>query len=502
MGRSPMGLPAAATIVAVAYVLNAGFDAGVQPATIVRPLLIATAAGIALTALLVAATRSRDLGGLLAVVAVLAFLGAGAAGTLVTRAHPVQVAVWLTLVAVALLLAIRIVRRLLGSGQLPRSTTTNTLSLLLLGVVAVPGLIGWVSASIPTAEPPAAPAAPAAGGDMLLVILDGYPRADILERYFAFDNRPFLDELEARGFVVSEGAQSNYAWTELTLLSMLHMEHAAEIDAFSDRAIGSESQPWLRELTAANPVFAVAREAGYEIATIATSIDHVTLTSADTVLTPPGPSDFEGHLMRSTALAGAISLADPDWFASWQRDQVLWGFDALTRLASTPGIGRLIVAHVLSPHMPAVLNEDGSLRPVAFDEDFHADFRALTDIARDEWRDAFVGQLQYVNRRALEAVDRIIAANPRTDVVVMSDHGTGSSYRPDATGSHAEERYSTLFASRTPGIENPFSDDQAPVNVFQRWFNARLGTDLPDRPNTAYAGYLDLVPLSLDASSR
>jgi hypothetical protein len=413
-----------------------------------------------------------------------------------------QVALWLALVAVALVLAIRIVRRLHRSGRLPLSSSVNVVSTVLLGIVAVPGLLGWASTSIPAAEPAAVPAAPAVGSDMLLVLLDGYPRADILRQYFAFDNRPFLGELEARGFVVSEGAHSNYAWTELTLLSMLHMAHATEIDAFTDHASRPESQPWLRELTAANPAFALAREAGFEITTIATNIDHVTLTSADVLLTPPGPSDFESHLMRSTALAGAISVVDPGWFAGWQRDQVLWGFDTLTELASTPATGRLIVAHVLSPHMPAVLNADGSLRTVVFDEDFHADFRALTDVAQDDWRDAFVGQLRYVNRRTLEAVDRIIDANPETDVVVMSDHGTGSSYRPDAPGRHAEERYSTLFASRTPGIETPFSDDQAPVNVFQRWFNARLGTDLPDRPSTAYAGYLDLVPLSLDASSR
>ena len=496
-----VGVPAAATLVAVAYVLHAGFDAGVQPTTIVRPLLLTAAIGVALTTLLVAVCRSRELGGLVAVLAILGALGAGAAGTLVTRAHPVQTALWLALVAITLVLAIRVVRRLHQGRRLPRSSSVNVVSVLLLGIIAVQGLMG-VRPPIPAAEPPDVPAASATGRDMLLVLLDGYPRADILQRYFAFDNRPFVDELAARGFEVSERAHANYAWTELTLLSMLHMEHATEIDVFTDLATRSESQPWLRELTAANPAFALARQAGYEIATIATNIDHVTLTSADTVITPPGPSDFESHLMRSTAVAGAIGMVDPDWFAGWQRSQVLWSFDTLTRLASTTGTGRLIVAHVLSPHMPAVFNADGSLRPVAFNESFHADFRALTDIAADDWRDAFVGQLEFVNTRTLAAVDRIIGANPDADVVVMSDHGTGMHYRPDHPRQLAEERYSTLFASRTPGIETPFSDDQTPVNVFPRWFNARLGTDLPDRPGTAYAGYLDLTPLSLDVSSR
>ena len=38
------------------------------------------------------------------------------------------------------------------------------------------------------------------------IVLDAYTRADILEEVFSFDNAPFLSALEARGFLVADGA--------------------------------------------------------------------------------------------------------------------------------------------------------------------------------------------------------------------------------------------------------------------------------------------------------
>jgi hypothetical protein len=489
MPTAAAGLPLAAVIIATAYV-----EAGVSFEVVARPLAVAMIGTSVLTVAAVVLVRSSVGGGLVAAGIVLLLIAGGAIGTLITRTQPIQVALWVLLVAIAIFLLTRIVRRQLRRG-FPDSSRFNLFAVAMLAIVIASAAINRTE-PVPHVPATIDPVDPALPRDMVLVLLDGYPRADILERYFGYDNAAFIGELERRGFELATEARANYAWTELTLLSMLHMEHANRIDAFTDRGGGGRSQPWLSDLTNQNPVFDIVRKSGYEVATIGTYIDHVTLKSADEVRRPPGLTDFDLHLLRSTALAGLISTVDPAFFARSHREQVLWSIETLEQEASDPAGGRLLIAHVLSPHMPAVFESDGSLRAVRFDDDFYDDFRALGDQDLDAWNAAFLGQVKFVNTRILQALDAIIDGNPQADLVVFSDHGPGSRYRPDVPDRDTDERYSSLFAARTPGIPTPFANDQTPINIFPRWLNARLGLTLAEREDDAFAGYLDLVPIA------
>ncbi len=61
--------------------------------------------------------------------------------------------------------------------------------------------------------------------DVYYIILDAYGRADVLEEMFGYDNTPFLQSLESKGFYVAECAQSNYAQTMLSLTSSLNFDY-------------------------------------------------------------------------------------------------------------------------------------------------------------------------------------------------------------------------------------------------------------------------------------
>lgn len=492
-------LPLAPALMTAAYVLNAGFSAGVYAQTLVRPLLLGALGAILITAGCVAITRRADRGGLLALGLLLAIVAGGAVGTVLTRMTWIQGLIWAIPLLAAGGLAVRISRRRWRNGRrVPPAQRLNACASLLVSAVLITGVasgrggdfIGDIALTGTTR------AMPTSDSDIIVILLDGYPRADTLARLFELDNSAFLDALASRGFVVSEGARSNYAWTELTLLSMLHMQPAQDISAFADRAaLGGSSQPWLRDLTNDNPVFELVRDAGYRVVTVAPSIDHVTLRSADVVYTPPGLSDFEVLLLSSTALAGTASIVDPTFFARDQRDQVLWSLETIERVASNRPGGRLILGHVMSPHLPAVFNQDGSLRAIPFDHTFYLDFRALVGTAREEWARAYAGQVEYLNLLVLDTLDRVISRNPDATIVLMSDHGSGSEYRADTLDTDLPERFSTLFAARTPGLRDVFSADQTPLNLFPALLNARLGLQLPMKSDGSYAGYLDLVPL-------
>ena len=61
--------------------------------------------------------------------------------------------------------------------------------------------------------------------DIYYIILDGYARADVLQRYYQYDNSPFIDFLKGKKFRVLEKSSCNYAYTFLSLPSSLNFEY-------------------------------------------------------------------------------------------------------------------------------------------------------------------------------------------------------------------------------------------------------------------------------------
>ena len=98
----------------------------------------------------------------------------------------------------------------------------------------------------PRAEPP----------DVYFFLLDGYGRADQLERTIGFDNAPFLGALARRGFEVHEEATAAYPVTFLSLASTLSMGYPAEPGELDDSRrffdVGRRRQRGRRGLQAAS----------------------------------------------------------------------------------------------------------------------------------------------------------------------------------------------------------------------------------------------------------
>ena len=148
------------------------------------------------------------------------------------------------------------------------------------------------------------------------------------------------------------------------------------------------------------------------------------------------------------------------------------------------------IRHFSSPPTDRVLSP-GSCRPspCSFYES-RADELGLT---RRTYSTLLRRQIEYLNSRILEAVDRIVAADPTGVIVLFSDHAT----RYDLEGD-PEETNHNLFAARTPGRVGVFADDQTPVNIFPRLLNAYLSSDIPLTPYRAWVSEGDplmLVPL-------
>ena len=502
-------LPIHPFLLAAAVVLHFALEASVHVHAVVRPFGVALVGVAVLLAALSLLLRNRHVGGIatsaLLVVLLARWFWALNRGVL-EMAAAWQAAVWFALLAATALLAGWILRRASRSWSWPAVTRrANVFAAALLVVVLGSAVVdGSAAQAVDDLARPEASARDAAGSpDIIVLLLDGYPRADTLERIFGLDNTPFIAALEERGFEVSDASRSNYAATQLTLMSMFHMTHLVDLPAYRDVLEGRVGEdPRVRNLINDNPVLDRLGELGYSTVSVPPGIERVTLRSVDATYDTAHLNEFEYHLLRSTALGGLWATVDPAYMARGHRERVLAGIERVEQLAAeTPG-GRFIFAHVLSPHMPAVLERDGSLNPVPYTDEFFFDSRANLGTSLEDFVADYRDQLLALNDRVIGMLDTVVAENPDAVVVLFSDHGSAAQFETQDIDSDLDERFSNLFAARTPGHAGVFTESQTPVNVFPRLFNAYFGTDLPLQADATYFGVTTLTLVDLPDAPR
>ncbi|MDP7602766.1 MAG: hypothetical protein QF546_02915 [Alphaproteobacteria bacterium] len=94
-------------------------------------------------------------------------------------------------------------------------------------------------------------------------IFDEYDRADQLKKIFNFDNRPFLDALVDRGFVIGERSLANFPATLLSVSSTLSMNYIVPPGKAFDWW-GADNRGAKRVIDGYNPVVERFHELGYK----------------------------------------------------------------------------------------------------------------------------------------------------------------------------------------------------------------------------------------------
>jgi hypothetical protein len=327
--------------------------------------------------------------------------------------------------------------------------------------------------------------------DIYYIILDRYANTETLDRLYHFDNRPFLAELEDRGFSVARDSWANYFKTAFSLVSSLSISHldGAELKDGVPATFG----PVYSALRDHLAVPATLRSLGYEYIHIgnyweptATNVD------ADRVLRYSEGAEFRSALTDTTLLS---LLTPPDEadedpettdFPLLARSHTLFAFDRLEEASHRPG-PTFVFAHILVPHPPYVFDVDGSLPTAA-----ERDERPMTE--------EYVRQLQWANGRVLQAIDELldVPGGEQPVIILQADEGPFpqrfASDEPgfqwlDATPDEIQQKFGILNAYHLPGVDLAdlgFYDRISPVNAFRIVFNAYFGTDLPLLPDTVY----------------
>jgi hypothetical protein len=365
----------------------------------------------------------------------------------------------------------------------PRALTSflNVFALILVGLPASSAVVALAREPAPRAMRGVAMKTaprPTRLPDIYYIVLDGMARADVLETIFAYDQHPFLDRLERRGFVVARRASANYCQTPLSLASSLN---GAYLDPLAGESFSDLTK--LSELIGDNTVIKTLRPHGYRFVTFASGFDETEHPEADSYLSPyPHIRGFHRLLLSRTPLW--ICLPNPMEYDSYTmtRQRTLYLFDHLPEIARRRE-PTFTLAHILGPHPPFVFGEHGE------DVSRHEIQYYLTDGSlfylrygnTNDYIRGYRAEAAYLSARIERVIDRILEESPEPPIILLqSDHGSGSRLQLESVErTDLWERMSILSAYYLPG-RGPAGlyETITPVNSFRIVLNAYFGTDL------------------------
>ncbi|MEA2002216.1 MAG: sulfatase-like hydrolase/transferase [Actinomycetota bacterium] len=353
-----------------------------------------------------------------------------------------------------------------------------------LGAFVLVGVI--FSAMLPyafqdSAPSPAAPAPPQP--DVVLLILDGYTRADILQEQFSFDNTPFHTDLARLGFENADQARANYSFTYASIAAMLDLRYVYELGEIEP----SDHEAMRNALSGDAAMLGLFRAAGYEVAYVENAWPGSHCGTAVDICIRDGLVErVLWNLGQLTILAPALAEARPHPFHSLSIEH-LKSLPSYVADRRTEGTARLTVAHIILPHPPFLLDAECNAQSSAI----RRAFVAPNTERIDDRRRLYTDQLTCTNTMVIEALKQVIEARDDTIVMLVGDHGSDATRiagaEPDDWPIEGlQERMSILSAYRMPTCDGRPYSSITPVNGARMVTTCALGTSLEKLPDNSY----------------
>lgn len=281
------------------------------------------------------------------------------------------------------------------------------------------------------------------------IVLDGYPRQDVLQKYFTFDNSGFIRSLAALDFTVLGRSRSNFPATIYSISSTLNMDYV--VRANGDRIESYSIKEMYPIVRGKSRTVARLKAAGYNYVHFENGYDYLTECDADEprcIHGNVGLDEFDTAIMSNTPIIDLIV----DWEKLKGRlysAPFAWGgveelTSKLDMIRKTPS-PFFVYAHVLAPHPPIRFRSDCSFRPA------EPDLQGWNAAGRS----AFIEQLECVNSQTQVLLQKLTQSDPGALVILQSDHGTafnGQFEKPptDWLDTDLHERFAALNAMRLP----------------------------------------------------
>ena len=324
------------------------------------------------------------------------------------------------------------------------------------------------------------------------IILDGYPRNDILEKHVSFDNSKFTNFLKQRGFHVAENSHANYSLSSTSIPATMNMNY---INFLADE-IGEDSRnynPLIGKnigLYADNQVIKNFKSMGYKVAKIGSVPMYVhEMPLVDLSMCHKSIHLMDNRLLDTVARTSMIGYFIERSSENIQREIILCAFEEMPKISSYYDEPVFVWSHIIIPHFPLIFGPNGeSITPG----------KSLLTMNHPEYTDSdwnvkqqFVKQLQFANKKSMELVDEILKNEKESIIIIQSDHGSGFGINlQDPVDDDIIQKLSNFNAIYFPNEKQRgmLTDDRTSVNTFRLVFNSQFGSDYEILEDKIYWG--------------
>ncbi|MBI3481982.1 MAG: sulfatase-like hydrolase/transferase [Bacteroidetes bacterium] len=250
--------------------------------------------------------------------------------------------------------------------------------------------------------------------DVFLFVLDAHTSNQSLQDYFHYDNSKFSASLENRGFRVADQAFSPYTLTGYSMSATLNFDQIPNLNQYTSVAYALQN----------SAVVSSFKKAGYEVHNY--SLFDIDGKGPHYGLTP----SFSFSIMQRILECSILNMTIFDVRLKVTLFQTHLNIlrsvsDEAGKKKSHP---RFFYAHILAPHPPFVIDENGN------EINFFDQSESFNN------KIAYTKEVEGLNKLLLNSVDKIIKGSPNAIIIIMGDHG----YRYLA-GKSAEKESNTVF---------------------------------------------------------
>ena len=317
------------------------------------------------------------------------------------------------------------------------------------------------------------------------IVLDAYPRRDVLRESFGFDNDHFLTSVTSLGFTVLEQSLSNFPATINSVSSTLNMDYTI-------RAEGDAVRPFtMKEMypivKGKSRTVSILKGLGYEYVHFENGYDYLTKCAEDEhrcVRGNQGLDEQDIAILSNTPIIHLITKyeATNAETASTFHIGGISDLSAKLHVIQQTRAPFFLYAHVIAPHPPIRFRADCSMRPA------EPDLVAWSTKVRPD----FIEQLKCVNVQAEALLRRINQSDPNAIVIVQSDHGTAFNGQfdkkvTDWSDADLRERFGVLNAMRLPtSCRHSIVADLTLVDTFSLVLSCLTGSEFKRHPSRLF----------------
>ena len=329
--------------------------------------------------------------------------------------------------------------------------------------------------------------------DVYYLILDEYTRNDALIEYHDFSNHEFTEFLENKGFHIAKNSFANYPMSVQSIPATMNMNY---INFLADE-IGTEVRNYkpLNEknygLYPNNMVIKNFKEMDYKIITFNTFALHLHENPlSDEVFCHRDKFLLDNRLVDVLARTSIFGYYVERWAEGELRQATLCAFENFGNAGNVFDEPVFVWAHIMLPHPPWIFGPNG-------EEITPGKPLLITD--NPEFRDSgwepkmqYVQQVQFANKKTIEAVENILENNKNAIIIIQGDHGTAwDTNWMDPSKDDAWQRLRNFDAIYFPDEDKrvQLNDDRTLVNTFRIVFNSYFGSDYEMLENKMYWGW-------------